>query len=140
MKGYFHSVIGTADLKMDDRDLTPRSGTLVDGAAVRAPARQRHKFWRAPTPWPVVHKNGSGFFLRHHYGKAILSYSPLAVEATYTELAMAAHLALLLELACGGSQGPLASKVGERRRQVLLKLLGYFNCCERWRNSMVMAR
>jgi hypothetical protein len=38
----------------------------------------------------MVHKNGSGFFLRHHYGKAILSYSPLAAEAIYTELVMAA--------------------------------------------------
>jgi hypothetical protein len=88
----------------------------------------------------MVHKNGSGFFLRHHYGKAILSYSPLAVEAIYTELAMAAHLALLLGLACGGSQDPLASKVSERWRQVLLKLIGYFNCCERRCNSMVTAR
>jgi hypothetical protein len=61
-------------------------------------------------------KNGSGFIQWHHYGKAILSYSPLAVEAVYAELAMAAHLALLLGLVCGGSQGPLASKVGERRQ------------------------
>jgi hypothetical protein len=79
----------------------------------------------------MVHKNGSGFFLQHHYDKAILSYSPLAAEAIYTELVMAAHLALLLRLVYGGSQGPLVSKVGERRWQVLLKLVGNFNYCER---------
>jgi hypothetical protein len=76
----------------------------------------------------MVHKNGSSFFLRHHYDKAILSYSPFAAEAVYIKLAMAAHLVLVLGLACGGSQGPLASKVDERWWQVLLKLAGYFNC------------
>jgi hypothetical protein len=73
-----------------------------------------------------------GFFLWHHDGMAILFHSPLVVEAAYNELAMVARLALLLGLTCGGSEGSSASKIGERRRQLLLKLIDLFNCCERW--------
>jgi hypothetical protein len=34
---------------------------LVDGTAARAPAWRWHKFWWAPTPWPMVHKKREWF-------------------------------------------------------------------------------
>jgi hypothetical protein len=132
MKGYLYQLIRTADLKTSGHDLTGRTGMPVDDAVARAPARQRHNLWQAPTPWPTMHENECGVFLRHHYGKVILSYSPLAMETIYNELAMAVRLALLLGSTCGGSQCSPTSKVSEQRRQLLLKLVGYFNCCERW--------
>jgi hypothetical protein len=115
MKGYLYQLIRTAYLKMSGHDLTGRTGTPVDDVVARAPAQQRHNLWQAPTPWPTMHEDKCGVFLRHHYGKAILSYSPLAVETVYNELATAVRLALLLGLTCGGSQCSPTSKVSEQR-------------------------
>jgi hypothetical protein len=133
-KGYPYQLIGTADLKTNGHDLTGRTCTAVDSAAGRALACRWHKLRWALTPWPTVHENKRGFFLRHHGGKVISSYSPFVVEAVYNELAMAVRLALLLRSACDGSESSPTSKVGERWWQLLLKLIGYFNSCgRRWR-------
>jgi hypothetical protein len=41
------------------------------------------------------------------------------------------RLAFYLGSVCGGSKGSQASKI-DVRRQLLLKLIGYFNCCRKW--------
>jgi hypothetical protein len=77
MKDYFPKQIGAADPEMDDDDLTGQSGTPVDGAAARAPARWRHKLQQAPASWPTLHEKRLSFFVRHHGSMATSFYSPL---------------------------------------------------------------
>jgi hypothetical protein len=77
MKGYFPKQIGTADLEMDGHNLTGLTSTLVDGTAARTLVRRRHKLLWAPASWPMLHKNGFGFFLQHHGDMATSFYSPL---------------------------------------------------------------